>query len=211
MAPGQDMEKPVKENLVLSVARFEEGGSKKQLDMVYTFLKLNRRFPGLFNQWRLVLVGGSPDENDYLKNIKKVIEKNGAENIQLKLNIPGNELKSLYKRSAIFWHLCGLDQTDPALVEHFGMTIVEAMQNRAVPIVFDGGGQREIVEHGNSGFRVSSTTELMTFTLKLIRKPQLREELGSNAVERSKAFTREVFEKKTRAFFSAELQKYKSI
>jgi glycosyltransferase involved in cell wall biosynthesis len=209
MAPGQDKEKPGKENIILSVARFEKGGSKKQLDMVYTFLKLNRRFPGLFKPWRLVLVGGSPDENNYLIKIKKVIQKSAAENIELKLNIPGDELKSLYKRSAIFWHLCGLNQTDPALVEHFGMTIVEAMQNRAVPIVFDGGGQREIVEHGTSGFRVSSSAELMTFTLKLIREPQLREELGSNAFERSKAFTREVFEKKTRDFFSAELQKYK--
>lgn len=208
---GQDQEKSSKENIILSVARFEVGGSKKQLELVYTFLKLNRRFPGLFNQWRLVLAGGSPDENDYLKTIKKVIEKSGAENIQLKLNIPGDELKSLYQRSVIFWHLCGLDQTDPALVEHFGMTIVEAMQNRTVPIVFDGGGQREIVEHGSSGFRVSSTAQLMTFTLKLIREPQLREELGNNAVERSKAFTREVFEKKTRDFFSAELQKYTSI
>ena len=211
MAPGQDKEKPAKENMILSVARFETGGSKKQLDMVYTFLKLNRRFPGIFNQWRLVLAGGSPDENDYLKNIKKVIEKSGVENIRIKLNIPGDELKSLYNRSAIFWHLCGLDQSDPALVEHFGMTIVEAMQNRAVPIVFDGGGQREIVEHGKSGFRVSSTAELMTFTLKLLREPQLREELGGNALERSKAFTREVFEKKTRDFFSAVLQKYTSI
>jgi glycosyltransferase involved in cell wall biosynthesis len=211
MAPGQDKEKPGNENIILSVARFEVGGSKKQLDMVYTFLKLNRRFPGPFNHWRLVLAGGSPDENDYLKTIKKVIQKSGAENIELKLNIPGDELKSLYKRSAVFWHLCGLDQSDPALVEHFGMTIVEAMQNRAVPIVFDGGGQREIVEHGSSGFRVSSTAELMTFTLKLIREPQLREELGTNAFERSKAFTREVFEKKTKDFFSAELQKYRSI
>ena len=210
MAPGQDKEKPNKENMILSVARFETGGSKKQLDMVYAFLKLNRRFPGLFNHWRLVLAGGSPDENDYLKTIKKIIEKSGTENIQLKLNITGDELKSLYHRSAIFWHLCGLDQSDPALVEHFGMTIVEAMQNRAVPIVFDGGGQREIVEHGSSGFRVSSTAELMSFTLKLLRDAQLREELGSNAVERSKAFSREVFEKKTRDFFSAELQKYKS-
>ncbi|MGD2086046.1 MAG: glycosyltransferase family 4 protein [Candidatus Aminicenantes bacterium] len=208
---GQDQEKSSKENIILSVARFEVGGSKKQLELVYTFLKLNRRFPGLFNQWRLVLAGGSPDENDYLKTIKKVIEKSGAENIQLKLNIPGDELKSLYQRSVIFWHLCGLDQTDPALVEHFGMTIVEAMQNRTVPIVFDGGGQREIVEHGSSGFRVSSTAQLMTFTLKLIREPQLREELGRQAFERSKAFTREVFEKKTRDFFSAELQKYTSV
>jgi O-antigen biosynthesis protein len=211
MDSGEDMKKQGKENIILSVARFEVGGSKKQLDMVYTFLKLNRRFPGLFNQWRLVLVGGSPDENDYLKSIKKVIEKSGVANIELKLNIPGDELKSLYKRSGIFWHLCGLEQSDPALVEHFGMTIVEAMQNRTVPIVFDGGGQREIVEHGISGFRVSSTAELMTFTLKLLREPDLREKMGKRAFDRSKAFSREVFEEKTREFFSAELQKYRYI
>lgn len=213
MAPDHDKEKPAKENIILSVARFEVGGSKKQLEMVYTFLKLNRRFPGLFKQWKLILVGGSPDENDYLKKIKKVIEKSGSgeKNILLKINIPGDELKNIYKRSGIFWHLCGLDQTDPALVEHFGMTIVEAMQNRVVPIVFDGGGQREIVGNGTSGFRISSTAELMTFTLRLIREPDLREKLGKNAFERSKDFSKEVFEKNIWAFFSKELQKYKSI
>jgi len=210
MAPDADEEKPAKENLILSVARFEEGGSKKQLEMVRTFIKLNRRFPRILNQWQLVLAGGSADENDYLKKIKEAIEKNDAKNIQLKINIPGDELKSLYKKSSLFWHLCGLDQTDPALVEHFGMTIVEAMQNRLVPIVFDGGGQREIVEHGTSGFRVSSSAQLLTFTLKLIREAKLREELSMHAFEKSKKFTREVFEKEVKDFFTAELEKYRS-
>jgi len=91
------------------------------------------------------------------------------------------------------------------------MTIVEAMQNRLVPVVFDGGGQREIVEQEKSGFRVTSTAELMTYTLKLIRDPDLREKLGAGAFERSKAFTREVFEKNVKDFFSAELQKYRSL
>jgi glycosyltransferase involved in cell wall biosynthesis len=211
MDPDSDEKNPVKENIILSVARFEMGGSKKQLEMVRTFVKLSRRFPELFKQWQLVLVGGSPDENDYLKTIKAVIHKNDAGNVQLKVNIPSDELKALYKKSAIFWHLCGLDQTDPALVEHFGMTIVEAMQNWLVPIVFDGGGQREIVEHGESGFRVTSTAELMAFTLKLTREQDLRKKLGANAFQRSKAFTREVFEQNVRDFFSTKLQKYRSI
>lgn len=211
MAPDEGTETTTRENIILSVARFEAGGSKKQLDMVYTFLKLNRRCPETFRHWRLVLAGGSPEENDYLKKIKTAIEKSGAENIHLKLNIPGTELKELYRKSSIFWHLCGLDQTDPALVEHFGMTIVEAMQNRLVPIVFDGGGQREIVEAGKSGYRISSTAELMSATLNVIRDSDSRQELSRNAYERSKAFTREVFEKKVKDFFQAELQKYRSI
>jgi glycosyltransferase involved in cell wall biosynthesis len=213
MAPASGEEFPQKENIIISVARFEEGGSKKQLDMVRTFLKLNRRFTGVVKDWKLVLAGGSPEEkeNDYLEQVKDTIKKSGAQNIELKINISGDELKSLYKRAAVFWHLCGLDQTDPALVEHFGMTIVEAMQNRSVPVVFDGGGQREIVEQEKSGFRVTSTAELMTYTLKLIRDPGLREKLGAGAFERSKAFTREVFEKNVRDFFSAELWKYRSL
>ena len=73
--------------------------------------------------------------------------------VELKVNIPVSELQEMYRQAGIFWHFCGLLQTEPALVEHFGMTTVEAMQNGCVPVVFDGGGQREIVEEGRSGFR----------------------------------------------------------
>jgi glycosyltransferase involved in cell wall biosynthesis len=210
MAP-EEKEKCSKENIILSVARFEVSGSKKQLEMVRTFLKLNRRFPDILKEWKLMIVGGSPYENDYLKNVRETIKKSGADNIELKLNVSGDELKTIYKKSKIFWHLCGLEQTDPSLVEHFGMTIVEAMQNRLVPIVFDGGGQREIVDHGSSGFRVQSTAQLMAFTMKIINEPELREELSRSAFERSKAFTRETFEKKVKEFFTEELQKYCTI
>jgi glycosyltransferase involved in cell wall biosynthesis len=208
MAPVTLSAETLKENIILSVARFEVGGSKKQLEMVRTFLKLNRRFPTVFNQWKLALVGGSPDENEYLKKIKELIEKSGTNNILLMVNSSGDELKALYDKAKIFWHLCGLDQTDPSLVEHFGMTIVEAMQNRLVPIVFDGGGQREIVDHGVNGFRVNSTAQLMSFTMKVINDPSLQIELGGQAFEKSKLFTRETFEQKVKEFFSAELEKY---
>ncbi|MCP5107111.1 MAG: glycosyltransferase family 4 protein [bacterium] len=208
MAPPEGGKIRRKENIILSVARFETGGSKKQLEMVRTFLKLNRRFPGILKEWQLVLAGGSPDENEYLKKIKETVDKSGVKNIRLMVNCSGDELKAMYRKARIFWHLCGLDQTDPSLVEHFGMTIVEAMQNGLVPIVFDGGGQREIVEPGVNGFRVRSTAQLMTFTMKLIREREPGEKLSSNAFERSTLFTRETFETNVRDFFNAELEKY---
>ncbi|MCU0290213.1 MAG: glycosyltransferase, partial [Acidobacteria bacterium] len=154
------------------------------------------------------LAGGSPGENEYLLKIKELIAKGGITNIELMINCPGDALKSVYAKAKIFWHLCGLDHTDPSLVEHFGMTIVEAMQNQIAPIVFDGGGQREIVDHGVNGFRVQSTAELMSFTLKLIKEPNFRDELGHKAFEKSKLFTRESFEKNVRDFFCVELEKY---
>jgi glycosyltransferase involved in cell wall biosynthesis len=214
MAPeaAEEKENQEKENIILSVARFEEGGSKKQVDMVHTFLKLNRRFPELMKEWRLVLVGGSadPDQNPYLQAIKERIAKSSADNIDVLVNCPGDTLKGMYRKARLFWHLCGLDQTDPALVEHFGMTIVEAMQNSVAPVVFDGGGQREIVEQGVSGFRVSSTAGLMSATLKLIKNKDIQPAMGRKAKERSKLFSRAVFEKNVKDFFSKELDKYKS-
>lgn len=215
MAPVKDSAS-VKENIILSVARFEEGGSKKQMEMVHTFLKLNRRFPDLMKGWRLVLAGGSgdPEQNAYLQTIKTLIEKNTTNNqsanIELLVNCPGGTLKEMYRKASIFWHLCGLDQTDPALVEHFGMTIVEAMQNSLTPMVFDGGGQREIVVQGESGYRVSSTAELMNAMLKVLRDKDHMNTLAQNAKKRSELFTRGVFEGNVRDFFSQELEKYKT-
>lgn len=203
-----------KENIILSVARFEEGGSKKQLEMVHTFVKLSRRFPALTKGWRLVLAGGSgdPDNNQYLKDIKGKIKKSKSDNrhtaIELLVNCPGDTLKEMYRKARIFWHLCGLDQTDPALVEHFGMTIVEAMQNSLLPMVFDGGGQREIVVQGESGYRVSSTAELMNAMLNVLKNQDHLNTLSHNAKKRSELFTRDVFEQKVRDFFSQELVKY---
>ncbi len=210
MAPSLSEITP-KENLILSVARFEEGGSKKQLEMVQTFLKMRRRFPQLLESWQLVLAGGSAHENDYLKQIRDLIAKSQNPNIQLLVNIPGDQLKELYHRASIFWHLCGLDATDPALVEHFGMTIVEAMQNRLVPIVFDGGGQKEIVEDDVSGYRVSDTPGLIHYSMKLIGDEILRNRLSQNAYERSKSFTRQVFEDNVKLFFVKLLEEYKTI
>jgi glycosyltransferase involved in cell wall biosynthesis len=199
-----------KENIIISVARFEIGGSKKQVEMVRTFRKLCKRVPGKLSGWKLVLIGGSHEGNPYLEKIRELLKAPGAGNIELKINIPVDELKDLYKKAKIFWHLCGLDQSDPALVEHFGMTIVEAMQNKAAPIVFDGGGQREIVEQGKSGFRVTTTAELIKYTLQLIEDPEFCQEMGKRAFDRSKRFNRERFDKEVREYFNEVLADYKT-
>ncbi len=213
--PPVDMESAVKEtakeNIIISAARFEVGGSKKQLDMARTFIKLKRQAADYLKGWKLILAGGSHGDNPYLEKVQDFLKANENHDIELRTNIPGDELKALYQKAKIFWHLCGLDQTDPALVEHFGMTIVEAMQNKTVPIVFDGGGQREIVEQGKSGFRVTSTSELIKYTLRLIQDPSLWKEVGSQAYQRSKLFTRERFAENVKNFFGQALREYTSV
>ena len=211
--PPVDMEaghNDKKENLIISVARFEQGGSKKQLEIVNAFLRMKKRYPRITGGWKLVLIGGSPDINPYLKRVQELLKTTSSTDIMLKVNIGVEELKEFYFKAKIFWHLCGLDQTDPALVEHFGMTIVEAMQNKIVPLVFDGGGQREIVDHLINGCRVNKTSELISFTVDLIKNPQQADKMAQSAYIKSKRFSVENFRQEVRDFFQQVILKYKS-
>lgn len=199
-----------KERIILSVARFEPGGSKKQVEMIEAFIALSSAASGLLRGWRLVLVGGSLCENGYLERVLRAASR-ASETVEVRTNIPLDELRSWYGRASIFWHACGLGELDPQRVEHFGMTTVEAMRNRCAPVVFDGGGQREIVEHGVSGFRFSTADELCTWTARLIEDVPLRESIQQRAVERSARFGRDAFEARARALFDLLHREYSTL
>jgi len=181
-----------KEQLILSVSRFEISGSKKQAELVKAFNALCRQHPQQTAGWKLVLMGGSTPENTYLDVVGEEIARGGG-NIEMHVNAGVAQIRDHYRRAALFWHACGLDEDRPERVEHFGMTTVEAMQNYCVPIVIDGGGQREIVEQGESGFRFSTLAELQAHTLRVLEDEALRIRLARNAWQRSHLFDHDVF------------------
>lgn len=189
-----------KKKIILSVARFEVGGSKKQIEMIKAFTELVKGSPDVNDQWKLILAGGSPPENLYFEEVKKLLSLSPG-NIELRPNLNCEELKELYRDSSIFWHACGLGEINPHLVEHFGMTTVEAMQNYCVPIVIDGGGQVEIVDHGINGFRFKTIEELQHYTLMVIEDAALRGKMAGKAYEKSSSFSCEVFDKKVKELF----------
>jgi glycosyltransferase involved in cell wall biosynthesis len=168
--------------------------------MVRTFLKLNEMEPECLKKWSLLLVGGSTPNNPYLEKVKQCAANHPR--IRIKPNASLSELKECYSQAALFWHWCGLNQTDPALVEHFGMTIVEAMQNKVVPVVFDGGGQQEIVDHGVNGFRITSLSEGMRCSLQLIENSALLQTMAKNALQKSRVYNREAFAGKVQSLFA---------
>ncbi len=202
MEPGESV--GPKKNVILSVARFEPEGFKRQREMIGAFLKLRRIRPEASAGWRFVLAGGSQVKNAYLDKLRGMIADSG-EAVELRANIPAGELRTLYREASIFWHLCGLRREDPGETEHFGMTAVEAMQNGLVPIVYDGGGLPEIVDHGINGFRVSSTAELLKRTLELLAEPGRIPELGRAAREKAGKFSRANFETTARSIFDEVL------
>ncbi|MGB6166977.1 MAG: glycosyltransferase family 4 protein, partial [Geitlerinemataceae cyanobacterium] len=199
-----------KEKMILSVARFEAGGSKKQVELIQAFLELQETQPEILTGWKLILVGGSPPGNPYLKTVEKLIKKTSA-NIELQINISLDELKAIYAKASIFWHACGLGEVNPQRFEHFGMATVEAMQSGCVPVVFNGGGQREIVESEKSGFLFNSIAELCEYTHQLISHPQKLQQMQKAAIDRGQYFGKERFESKVKAFFEIIANEYAGV
>lgn len=189
-----------KKSIVLSVARFETTGSKKQIEMAKAFADLVRRDKTLMRDWTLVLAGGTFPGNPYFDKVKRLVESLHC-NIELRPDVTYEELRALYRDAAIFWHACGLKEKDPHRVEHFGMTTVEAMQNFCVPVVIDGGGQREIVEHNVSGLRFRTVKQLQEHTKTLISDVVLRQTMAENAYNRSHNFNMDVFRAKLDEIF----------
>jgi glycosyltransferase involved in cell wall biosynthesis len=62
-----------------------------------------------------------------------------------------------------------------------------------VPVVINRGGQREIVEHGVSGFLWDTLEELKDYTTALARDQRMRERMSESARERARYFSYEQF------------------
>ena len=185
-----------KEKIILSVGRFAiegEGHTKKQEQMLATYRQMNGERP---LDWEYFCVGGltaTPEHQAFFDRLSTLAAGAGA---HLRANIDWNELRSLYGRASIFWHAAGYGEdqnTRPIFVEHFGISTVEAMAAGCVPVVINKGGQREIVEHGVSGFLWETLDELKNYTALLMNDNDLRAKMAGAARKRAQMFSREKF------------------
>ncbi|MCY4108047.1 MAG: glycosyltransferase family 4 protein [Chloroflexi bacterium] len=182
---------------ILSVGRFFVGGhGKNHRMMIETFAQMVRH-DGLTG-WTLRLIGASgstPADRDYLSELRSLI---GGLPVKIESDVDVNRIREAYRRASVYWHAAGFGQNEkrhPESFEHFGIAPVEAMSAGAVPVVFDGGGVRETVEDGKSGYLWRSPSQLRQISWRLIRDASLRNRLAAAATERSREFSSETFRK----------------
>lgn len=207
--PPVDVDKfkvaPHKENIILSVGRFDNIlNAKKQDVLIDAFADLVNNHH--INDWKLVLAGGSlldPSKNVYLKCL---LEKSKDLPVSFLINPPFPELQKIYSESKIYWHAAGFEVEEdqhPENTEHFGITIVEAMASGLVPVVVAKGGIPEIVENGVNGFLWNTLDELVKKTKKLIEDPESLKLMSQQSIINCRSFSKENFEKRLLAIIES--------
>jgi glycosyltransferase involved in cell wall biosynthesis len=181
-----------KENVILFIGRFSKLLQAKNQDVLISiFKKLVDR--GL-TDWKLILAGG--------------VEVGAEGQIQqLKLqavNYPIEIIKSpsffdlteLYGKARIFWSAVGYgadEQTEPQKVEHFGISVVEAMSAGCVPVVYNAGGYKEIINSGKNGLLWDNDQQLIDKTSEIIKYDENIRHLRNSLRETADRFSYDVF------------------
>lgn len=192
--PPVDVEKIVpkrKRDLIIYVGRFSQLTQVKRQDILLdAFKKLSKDYP----EWELVLAGASDvGRTEY---VDELIKKAQGFKISILENPPFSEIKNLLGEAKIYWSAAGFganEVKDPEKVEHFGITVVEAMAAGAVPLIFSAGGHKEIFENGVSGFLWEKTSQLLNLTKKLIKDSKELRNVSLKAKERSTSFSYQKF------------------
>jgi len=181
-----------KEKMVLYVGRFSQLEQKKRQDvLIDTFKSFSKKVDG----WKLVLAGGA--EVGAGEEVNKLKEKAKGSNIEFFVSPGFKKLRELYGKASVFWSAAGYGvdgNKEPEKLEHFGITVVEAMAAGAVPIVYAAGGPKEIVS-GGTGELWRRKNELLKKTVSLVEDKRRLRLLSGNARKHAQKYSYEEFEK----------------
>lgn len=184
-----------KEKIILSVGRFSQLQQEKRQDiLVEAFIELidKKKIP---SGWQLILAGGSDVGGwEFVRALKA---RAGRYPIKILENLPFSEIKKLYNRSSIFWSASGFNINSlvtPHKVEHFGITVIEAMAAGCVPVVVNNGGHKETVVNNVNGFLWDKVDDLQNITLDLVSNERRRIKLGLNGKKSAEKYSERIFE-----------------
>jgi len=183
-----------KKNIIVSFGRFDK--RKKTLELVNAYKNLSKSLKN-WKYYIFIPKFEAKYQKEDFEKFKKELEK--FDNIIFFEGLGSQEIQKYLSISKIFWNLSGLGEDEnknPQNIEHFGMVNTEAMSFGCIPIIFNGGGHKEIIQNGKNGFLVNNPNELIEKTLNLISNENLRKKMAENAFEKAKDFSFEKFREK---------------
>jgi GT2 family glycosyltransferase len=192
----------LKKHRILTIGRFFAGGHNKKHDfMIKAFQQLKRRCGDEDIEFHLV--GGTHSENVHKKYLDKLMRMAEGFPIFFHLDASNSTLEQLLLDCTIYWHATGIDVDPryyPEAMEHFGISVVEAMKNGCIPLVPNKGGVVEIVK-GCSQKRLCyrNMIELVDFTDALLHaSPEEISIIKKDVLKRAKCYGNDIFKRETR-------------
>lgn len=174
--PHSDVIPSKKERIVLMVARMDEQ-AKRIKRAIEIWSKLPMEFGK--DEWRMVIVGNGKDLTYY----KNFVKSRDIKNVSFEGQqdpLPYYQAASIFMMTSAF--------------EGWPMTLMEAMQNGCVPIVFDSfKAVYDIIENGKDGIIVPDGNKdaYLNNLVQLMQNAEQRKLMSEACVERSQQFSQE--------------------
>ena len=179
-----------KKKQIIVCSRIEKSKSIHELIKAFSLLNLS--------DVQLIIAGALlPEDQQYYEYLLRLA---GSLNLHWELNPSREKLIQLYQDSLVFWHAKGCEiqeEQQPYLLEHFGITTVEAMSAGCIPVVIDKGGQQEIVDNGINGFRWTDINSLVSIT-KMVFESTNVSLLQQEAIKKTQKYGTEAFARSLR-------------
>jgi len=171
-----------KENLVVSVGRFDPYKGYEKLIMAFSNVKFGK----------CAILGNIYDyvSLKYFKKLKHLVNYLKLDDkVELIVNCSFAKLRHFLSKAKVYVH--------SALFEFFGISVVEAMASGCVPIVHKSGGPyTDIIARGTYGFAFENVRELADNINLLLEDETLFRDFSYKAIGRSKFFSKKSFKEK---------------
>jgi GT2 family glycosyltransferase len=186
---------------ILAIGRFFTGGHCKRQDMM---IEAVDDLVSRGNNVVLHLVGSLPPEPEHRAYLEDCLKRAEGLPVQFHVDAAPEEVEDLLASSSVYWHGAGFG-VDPAerpdQCEHFGISVVEAMSARVVPVVVNNGGPASIVEDGVSGFHYGDRDQLVSLTEALLNADAVElDRLRGRAYDRAQHYSYAAFRQRWTAF-----------
>jgi GT2 family glycosyltransferase/tetratricopeptide (TPR) repeat protein len=155
---------------LITVGRFFTGGHSKRQDIFLDIVERARQLSTAEITAAILgsIHGDEPSRNYYMQIRLRAESMHGVEMI---VDASNQEIASALRNADVYIHCAGFDvleECSPEAMEHFGMSIVEALTAGCIPIVCGVGGPREIIEQSRCGFCYESVEEAAQLVVALM-------------------------------------------